>query len=173
MTVFDLTGKKQDVKDSHIQKKSREFYVRTLTDSIAVLFDHSFRRCLNLVSQLVVADTKDRRSTGITEKYRINFRGICKVKLVDMNRRDKNTPIKLEGEDAIDYGIVATYMNKKRRIVKVDTDAAKSVLNHVGNEIIEGATDDNGKVEVAVCLSDSAYTNVQSAISFIFRHIPW
>ena len=53
--------------------------------------------------------------------------------------------------------------------MKVDADAAKSMLNHVGNDILEGATDDNGKVEVAVCLSDSAYTNVQSAIAFIFR----
>ena len=31
-----------------------------------------------------------------------------------MNSREKNLPIKLEGGDAIDYGIVATYMNKKR-----------------------------------------------------------
>ena len=53
--------------------------------------------------------------------------------------------------------------------MKVDSDSTKSMLNHVGNEIIEGATDDNGKVEDAVCLSDSAYTNVQSAIAFIFR----
>ena len=53
--------------------------------------------------------------------------------------------------------------------MKVDADAAKSMLNHVGNEILEGATDDNGKVEVAVRISDSAYINVQSAIDFIFR----
>ena len=86
-----------------------------------------------------------------------------------MNRRDKKPPIKLEWEDAIYYGIVATYMNKKRKIVKVDADAAKIMLNHVSNEILEGATDDNGKVEVEVCLSDSAYTNVQSEIAFIFR----
>ena len=86
-----------------------------------------------------------------------------------MNRRDKKPPIKLEWEDAIYYGIVATYMNKKRRIVKVDSDAAKIILNHVGNDIIEGETDDNGKVEVEVRLSESAYTNVQSAIAFIFR----
>ena len=86
-----------------------------------------------------------------------------------MNRRYKNPPIKLEEEYAIYYGIVATYMNKKRRIVKVDADAAKSMLKHVVNEIIEGETDDNGKVEVAVCLSDSAYTNVQCANAFIFR----
>ena len=60
-------------------------------------------------------------------------------------------------------------MNKKRRIVNVDADAAKSILNHVGNEILEGATDDNGKVEVTFRLSESAYNNVQSAIVFIFR----
>ena len=52
--------------------------------------------------------------------------------------------------------------------MKVGADTAKSMLNHVGNEIIEGATDDNGKVEVSVCLSESAYNNVQSAIAFIF-----
>ena len=91
------------------------------------------------------------------------------MKLGEMKRRDNNPPINLEGEDAIDYGIVATYMNKKRQIVKVDADAAKIMLNHVSNEILEGAIDDNGKVEVAVRLSDSAYTNVQSAIAFIFR----
>ena len=60
-------------------------------------------------------------------------------------------------------------MNKNRQIVKVDAEAATRMLNYVGNEILEGATDDNGKVKVAVCLSDSAYTNVQSAIDFIFR----
>ena len=38
--VFDLTGNTQDVKDSHIQKNTRESYVRTLTDSIDILFDH-------------------------------------------------------------------------------------------------------------------------------------
>ena len=53
--------------------------------------------------------------------------------------------------------------------MKVDADAAKSMLNQMGNEIIEGAIDDNGKLEVTVRLSDSAYTNVQSAIAFIFR----
>ena len=83
---------------------------------------------MNFVSQLGVADEEDRKRTGRTKKYRINFRGICKVKLGDMNRRDKNPLIKLEGEDTIYYGIVATYMNKKRRIVKVDADAAKSML---------------------------------------------
>ena len=83
-----------------------------------------------------------------------------------MNRRYKNTPIKLEGGDAIYYGIVATYIHKKRQIVKVDTNAAKIMLNHVVNEILGGATDDNGKVEVAFSFSDSAYTNVKSAITF-------
>ena len=52
--------------------------------------------------------------------------------------------------------------------MKVDADATKSMLNHMGNAIIEGPTDDNGKLEVTVRLSDSAYTNVQSAIAFIF-----
>ena len=139
-----------------------------LTYLIAVLFDHGFRRFLNSFSQLVVADANDRRSTGRAKKYRINFRGLCKVKLGNKNRKEKNLPIKLEGEDAIYYSIFATYMNNKRRIVKVDADAAKSMFNHVGNEIIEGATDDNGKVEVVVSLNGSAYTNVQSAIAFIF-----
>ena len=91
---------------------------------IAILFDHGFRRCLNFVSQLVVVDVQDRRSTGRTKKCRIHFRGLCKVNLVEMNRRNKSPPTKLEGEDAIDYGIVATYKNKKRRIVRVDADAA-------------------------------------------------
>ena len=63
-----------------------------------------------------------------------------------MNRRDKNPPIKLEGEDAIDFGVVATYMNKKSRIVKFYAVAAKSMLKHVGNEILEGATNDNEMV---------------------------
>ena len=66
--VFDLTENTQDVEDSHIQKKTRELYVRTLTDFISVLFDHGFRRCLNFVPQLVVADAKDRKSTGRTKK---------------------------------------------------------------------------------------------------------
>ena len=52
--------------------------------------------------------------------------------------------------------------------MKVDADDDKSMLNHVGNEILEGATNYNGKVEVAVRLSDSAYTNVQSSSAFIF-----
>ena len=161
----------QDIKDSHIQKKTHELYVRMLTDFIAVLFDHGFRRCLNFVSQLVVADVKDKRSTVRTKQYRINVRCLCKVNLGKTNRRDKNPPppIKIEGEDAIDYGVAATYMNKKRRIMKVDSDAPKSMLNHMGNEILEVATYDTGKVEVAVCLSDSAYTNVQSAIASILR----
>ena len=85
-----------------------------------------------------------------------------------MNRRDKNPPIKLKGKDAIDHGIVRTYMNKKRGILTIDADAAKSMLKHMGNEMIEGKIDDNGKVEVSVCLSESAYNNVQSAITFIF-----
>ena len=53
--------------------------------------------------------------------------------------------------------------------MKVDADDAKSMLNHMGNEILEDATDDNGNMEVAFRLSDSEYTNVQSAIAFIFR----
>ena len=98
----------------------------------------------------------------------IHFRFLCKVNLGEINRRDKNPPINLKGKDAIDYGIVANYMNKKRLILTVDADADKSMLNHMGNEIIEGEIDDNGNVDVAVHLSDSAYTNVQSAIAFIF-----
>ena len=53
--------------------------------------------------------------------------------------------------------------------MKVDADAAKIILNHVGNYILDGATDHKRKVEFLVCLSDSAYTNFQSAIAFIFR----
>ena len=53
--------------------------------------------------------------------------------------------------------------------MKVDADTAKSMLSQVGYEILGGATDDNWMVEVSVRLSDSAYTNVQSAIAFIFR----
>ena len=53
--------------------------------------------------------------------------------------------------------------------MKVHADDAKSILNNMGNEKIEGTIYDNGKLEVAVSLSDSAYTNVQSAIAFIFR----
>ena len=83
--VFDLTGNTQDVEDSYIKTKTCESYVRTLTDFIAVLFINGFWRCLNLVSQLVVADAKDRRSTGRTKKYRINFRGIFKVMLGETN----------------------------------------------------------------------------------------
>ena len=77
--------------------------------------------------------------------------------------------MKLEVEYAIGYGIVVTYMNKRRQFLKVDADAAKRMLNHMGNAILEGPIDDNGKLEVTVCLSESAYTNVQSAIDFIFR----
>ena len=77
--------------------------------------------------------------------------------------------MKLEVEYAIDYGIIVTYMNKRRQFWKVDADAAKSMPNQMGNEIIEVQIDDNGKLEVTVHLSDSAYTNVQSAIAFIFR----
>ena len=66
--VFNLTGNTQDVEDSHIQKNTRESYVRMLTYLIAVLFDHGFRRFLNSFSQLVVADVKDR---GITVRKKL------------------------------------------------------------------------------------------------------
>ena len=46
----------------------------------------------------------------------VRFGFIREVKLGEMNRRDNNPPIKLEGEDAIDYGIVATYMNKRGKL---------------------------------------------------------
>ena len=93
--VFELTGNTKEIEDSNIKKNTRESYVRRLTYFIAVLFDHGFRRCLNYVSQLVVADAKNRRSTGRTKKYRINFRGLCKVNLGYMKRRDRNLPINL------------------------------------------------------------------------------
>ena len=48
--------------------------------------------------------------------------------------------MKLEVEYAIDYGIIVTYMNKRNWFLKVDADAAKSILNHMGNEMIESAT---------------------------------
>ena len=62
-------------------------------------------------------------------------------------------------------------MNKNSQIVKVDADATKSMLNHVGNEIIEGATDDNGKAEVAVRLSDIAWR--VPAQDVVFARILW
>ena len=71
---------------------------------------------MNFVSQLGVADEEDRKRTGRTKKYRINFRGICKVKLGDMNKSNKNLPINLEGEDGIYYGIVDTYINKNIKL---------------------------------------------------------
>jgi len=58
-------------------------------------------------------------------------------------------------------------MGTKRRVVNVDRDLANRLAAEEGASVVNAGG--GGKVKVAVRLSDSSYSAIQSAISFLYR----
>ena len=85
-----------------------------------------------------------------------------------MNPVKGNAPKHLSRPNAIVYEDIARYMGTKQRIVSVDPELANQLTAEEGASVVNGAGD-GGRIRVAVQLSDSTYSAVQSAISFLYR----
>ena len=66
------------------------------------------------------------------------------------------------------YDDIAKFMETKRRVVSVDPDLANRLATEEGASVVHNAGG-GGKVKVAVQLSDSSYSAIQSAISLLYR----
>lgn len=166
--IHNFTGTTQSIEDSHIVYNTRNTYNRSLTDFMIWIFSFS---CDKLVRQVVLIAAKvqdNQRETEKQQKAKKKFRAECFRQLRRMNRVEGNSPIYLTGPNAIVYEDIAKYMGTKRRVVTVDPDLANPLAAEEGAEFVNCAGG-GGKVKVAVRLSDSSYSAVQSVISFLYR----
>ena len=166
--VHDFTGTTQSVEDSHIVTNTRNTYNRSLTDFMLYLFSHAVHKLVDTAPLLEAIAIDDAKRTAKQREARRAFRAECTKQLKQMNRMEQNPPIHLSGPNAISYEDIAKYMGTKRRIVSVDPDLANRLAAEEGASVVNRAGG-RGKVKVAVRLSDSSYSAVQSAISFLFR----
>ena len=166
--VHDFTGTTQSVEDSHIVTNTRNTYNRSLTDFMIFLFSHAAHKLVDTAPLIEAKAIDDGRRTTKQREAKRAFRAACLVQLKKMNRIEGNTPIHLSGPHAIEYEDIARYMGTKRRVVSVDPDLANRLAAEEGAAVINRAGN-RGKVRVAVRLSDSSYSAVQSAISFLYR----
>ena len=166
--VHDFTGTTQSVEDSHIVTNTRNTYNRSLTDFMIYLFSNSVHKLVDTAPLIEGKAIDDARRTAKQREARRAFRAACTMQLKRMNRVEQNPPIFLSGPNAITYDDIAKYMGTKRRIVSVDPDLANRLAAEEGASVVNRAGG-RGKVKVAVRLSDSSYSAVQSAISFLYR----
>ena len=166
--VHDFTGTTQSVEDSHIVTNTRNTYNRTLTDFMIYLFTNSNSKLVNIAPLTAAKMVDDARATRKQREAKRAFRKECGQQLRRMNRVEGNPPIHLAGPNAINYNDIAKYMGTKRRIVDVDPDLANRLAATEGAAVLNSAGG-RGKVKVAVRLSDSSYSAVQSGISFLYR----
>ena len=166
--IHDFTGTTQSIEDSHIVTNTRNTYNRSLTDFMIWLFSFSRDKLVRQEALIAAKEQDDQRPTLKQRNAKKWFRAECLRQLRRMNRVEGNSPIYLSGANAIVYEDIAKYMGTKRRIVTVDPDLANRLATEEGAEFINHAVG-GGKVRVAVRLSDSSYSAVQSAISFLYR----
>ena len=166
--IHDFTGTTQAVEDSHIVTNTRNTYNRTLTDFMIYLFTNSNDKLVDIAGLRVAKAVDDARETTKQREAKRAFRAECVVQLKRMNRVEGNPPIHLSGPNAINYGDIAKYMGTKRRIVDVNPDLANRLAATEGGTVLN-SSGGGGKVKVAVRLSDSSYSAVQSGISFLYR----
>lgn len=166
--IHDFMGTTQSVEDSHIVSNTRNTYNRSLTDFMIYLFSSSINKLVDPESLIAAKAIDDQRGTEKQRKAKRAFRAECIRQLKRMNRVEGNPPIHLSGPNAIIYEDIARYMGTKRRIVSVDPALANRLAAEEGASVVNGAGG-GGRVRVAVRLSDSSYSAVQSAISFLHR----
>ena len=166
--IHDFTGSTQSVEDSHIVTNTRNTYNRTLIDIMIWLFTHlpSKLVCIEpLTAAKLIDDSK--RTTKQREAKR-DLRAACQEQLKRMNRIEKNSPIHISGPCRILYEDIAKFMGSKRKIVEVDPELANRLAAEEGASVLNSAGG-RGKIKVAVRLSDSSYSAIQSGISFLYR----
>ena len=166
--IHDFTGTVQSIEDSHIVTNTRLTYYRTLSDVMIYLFTNSNRKLVFIRKLRAAKKMDDARETEKQREAKKYFRAECVVQLKRMNRVEGNPPIHLSGKNAINYEDIAKYMGTKRKIVDVDPDLANRLAATEGAAVLNRAGG-RGKVKVAVRLSDSSYSAVQSGISFLYR----
>ena len=166
--VHDFTGTTQSVEDSHIVTNTRNSYTRTLIDFMLWLFTHSHCKLVNIEPLRAAKLIDDGKRTAKQREAKKDFRAACAVQLKRMNRIEQNSPIHVAGPNAILYEDIAQYMGSKRKIVNVDPDLANRLAAEEGAAVVNSAGG-RGKIKVAVRLSDSSYSAVQSGISFLYR----
>lgn len=166
--IHDFTGTTQSVEDSHIVTNTRNTYYRSLTDFIIWLFSCNRSKLVNLEALIAAKAEDDQRQTEKQRKTKKIFRAECMRQLKRMSRIEGNSPIHLSGPFAIVYDDIAKFMGTKCRVVNVDPDLANRLATEEGASVLYNAGG-GGKVKVAVRLSDSSYSAIQSAISFLYR----
>lgn len=188
--ILDLTGGTQAIENSHINDTTRADYIGKLVLFMMWLFDNAPDKLVS-IGALQQANQKDiderarrnnreanrrgRRKRKRKTESRNSLRAACKEMLECMDRTKKNSPICLTGDHALGYREISDFMNTKKKVVSVEKGLADQFVgsesglasNAQGQELIDA--DEDGNVQVAVRLSDSIYTGIQSAIAYLYR----
>ena len=168
--VLDLTGTTQTVEDSHIGASTRKNYIRTLVDFMIFMFDSNIY-CSLLIDheELENAHALDMVMPVRRRRSRKKLKLMCAAQLKKMTRVLHNSPVRLSGDNSLNYGHIAAFMNTKSKVIKVDADIAKRIAEEEGTVFNTDQVNIDGMVDVSIRLGDSSYSAVQSAISFLFR----
>ena len=97
---IDLTGTTLDIENDHVSDGTKQSYHSCLCQFMIYLFDKN-QELLNFVGPLIIGHNKDNG-----RKNRRNLREECGKQVREMNRLNKKSPIKIEGEQSIDYEII-------------------------------------------------------------------
>ena len=159
MHLFD--NKKEHLTPSHLEQMEAE----NRKDS------HNFR-----ASQTSGTRSRKKNPSRCRENPRRELRAYIKRAILGIEpSRDgspHNSPIKLEGEGALNYETVRDYMVSHFNVVEVDKDTAVKYLRAIGkadqipDKISTGA---GGKVRLEVYQSYSKFSGVRSAVGYIYK----
>ena len=164
-TILNLTRTTRDVEDSYIRTSTRNKYARTYVDFIIFLFDSH---------PILLIDLEVLRQANVidlnlpVQRTQKNLNVMCHTLIECINRKEHNYLIRLIRDGSLIYDRIAAFMNTKRRVITVNVDIAARLAAEDEN-MLQGNTDSNNQVKVAVRLGDSSYSAVQSTVLFLFR----
>lgn len=86
--------------------------------------------------------------------------------------QDHNSPINIDGDNAITYEVVRDFMETKSNIILADRAAAEKYLKDIDNgqkvtdEIVDEET---GKVRLKIHQSTSTYSAIRSSVAYLYK----
>ena len=105
---IDLIGTTLDIENDHVSDKTKNSCHLCSCQFMIYLFDKN-QELLNFAGPLIIAHNKDNNG-----KHRRNLREECAKQVREMNRPNKKSPIKIEGEQSINYEIITEFANAKK-----------------------------------------------------------
>lgn len=128
------------------------------------------------VNNKKIKDPKKPEDTRVAiRKYIRNL--VNEIKPVEKDGDQHNSPIKIDGDGMITYGIIRDYMCTKKNVVLAEKSAAEKYLSNIGKEdreeyditIDDDDVDEDGMVKIYTHQSSSQYSGIRSGIAYLYK----